>query len=62
MSDNNKFTLSLGYKQLLIIKHALQLYLTRDASKEDKEPEERLLSKVDEEIKEIRKRYHIQEE
>lgn len=62
MSDNNKFSLSVGYKQLLIIKHALKLYLTREASKKDKEPEERLLSKIDEEISKIRKRFHIQEE
>lgn len=61
MSENNKFSLYVGYKQLLIIKHALQLYLTRDASKKDKEPEERLLNKVDEEISKIRKRYHIKE-
>ncbi len=53
MSDNNKFSLSVGYKQLLILKNALQLYLTRDASKKDKEPEERFLSKVDEEIKKL---------
>ncbi len=50
MSDNNKFDLNVRYVQLNINKHALEFYLTRESTEEDKEKERKLQDKVNEKI------------
>lgn len=59
MSDNNKFSLRVGYIQLNIIKHALQYYIKRPASKKEIEQEKKLLHKVKKEIGLTKQKYGI---
>lgn len=59
MSDNNKFLLYVGLKQLYIIKHSLELYTKRECNENDKKDENDLLKKVNEKIEEIKLRYGI---
>lgn len=52
--------LKFKYKQLLIIKHALQHYIKRDgASQKDLQDEQALLNKVESRINGIKERYGI---
>lgn len=59
MSDNNNFSIDVGYKQLNIIKHALEVYTSREAAEKDLEEERSLLDKITYQIDLIRDKYNI---
>lgn len=52
--------LSLKYKELQILKHSLQYYITRpNATVKEIEEEKRLLAKVTDEVEEMKERHEI---
>lgn len=52
--------LNVKYKELQILKHSLQYYITRpDATLKDIETEKRLLAKVTNEVEKTKERYDI---
>lgn len=56
----NLMLLSLKYKELQILKHSLQYYITRtNSTVKDIEEEKRLLAKVTDEVEEMKGMYGI---